>query len=136
MDIEETPVLLPSAKPRAITPRLTIQPPLSRRAHGPGLIIIIPHDYPTVGTDHTLDPLPLQKWAEEGYAVAQLVFSKADFAHDLKKSVEALGGLPECDDIGKLALIGMISLIKNGLYMLMPLQSTRVQNSRRRKRPK
>lgn len=58
--------------PRKISPHLTLQPPLSRRGRGPGLILVLDH-YARIGkSDKHLDPPPLQKWAEEGFAVAQV----------------------------------------------------------------
>jgi hypothetical protein len=48
------------------------QAPLTHRAHGPGLILVIPDRYSgntaQVGLLR-LDPLPTQKWAEEGFCV-------------------------------------------------------------------
>ncbi|GAA5874823.1 hypothetical protein JCM8547_005251 [Rhodosporidiobolus lusitaniae] len=78
---------LPSAQSVDLAPNVKLQPPLSRRGHGPGLVIVIPS--PIAPSDEgkdggsaeqeeqekmrkLLDPPPLQKWAEEGYAVLQL----------------------------------------------------------------
>lgn len=42
---------------------LSLQPPLTRRGHGPGLIVFVPAlDGKTRA--ETLDPEPVQKWAE------------------------------------------------------------------------
>lgn len=71
MDLEETPVRLPSATAIRIAPNVTLQPPLTHHRKGPGLIIFVTKDLPLLETTHSLDPPPLQKWAEEGYAVLQ-----------------------------------------------------------------
>jgi hypothetical protein len=50
----------------------TYQAPLTHRAHGPGLILVITGRYSDnitrAGPFH-LDPPPAQKWAEEGFCV-------------------------------------------------------------------
>ncbi|KMU74443.1 dienelactone hydrolase [Coccidioides immitis RMSCC 3703] len=66
MDIDEEPVPLPSAAPRDISPNITLQPPLSRRGNGPGIIIITSECLELNDSEETLDPPPRQKWAEEG----------------------------------------------------------------------
>jgi carboxymethylenebutenolidase len=59
--------------PQQISPHLTLQPPLSRRGKGPGLIIILDHYALIEPSEKHLDPPPLQKWAEEGFAVVQVL---------------------------------------------------------------
>lgn len=96
-DQEEPPVPLPSAPLIELASNATLQPPLTRRGYGPGLIIITPaglhadhksrlrrttprkseegdskpEEQPSPPPD-TLDPLPQKKWAEEGYAVVEV----------------------------------------------------------------
>ncbi len=74
----EIPVPLPSAPRIHLSSGISIQPPLSRRGYGPGLILILPSLPPKpvviinedAGlTADQLDPDPVCKWAEEGYAV-------------------------------------------------------------------
>ncbi|KAK2785242.1 hypothetical protein FQN52_008581 [Onygenales sp. PD_12] len=112
MDIEETPVPLPSAPPKQIHADLTIQPPLSRRGHGPGLVIVLPDPIQLDEIKQTLDPPPCQKWAEEGYAVAEVKIpvaspegSSASAVERVRKGLEALKELPECDVKDKFGLI-------------------------------
>ncbi|KAF2200205.1 hypothetical protein GQ43DRAFT_441800 [Delitschia confertaspora ATCC 74209] len=51
----------------------TIQPPLSRRGTGPGLVLLVHGASPQSSNwEKTLDPPPVQKWAEEGFAVVEL----------------------------------------------------------------
>ncbi|KAF2498322.1 carboxymethylenebutenolidase [Lophium mytilinum] len=68
---------LPSAPPVMISGRILVQPPLSRRGTGPGLILIVDQEelQTTLLPENTktLDPPPLKKWAEEGFAVAQVL---------------------------------------------------------------
>ncbi|KAF2806645.1 carboxymethylenebutenolidase [Mytilinidion resinicola] len=60
-----------------ISGRTFIQPPLSRRGTGPGLILIVDQEELQTTTlpqnNKTLDPPPFKKWAEEGFAVAQVL---------------------------------------------------------------
>ncbi|KAI0475615.1 carboxymethylenebutenolidase [Xylariaceae sp. FL0804] len=93
---------LPSAPLVPLAPNATLQPPLTRRGHGPGLILITPPErshgdiappsaaaatgeeaeaQQTGGDDdttqqQTLDPAPQKKWAEEGYAVVRVVLGR------------------------------------------------------------
>ncbi|QRW23380.1 carboxymethylenebutenolidase [Rhizoctonia solani] len=56
------------------------QPPLTHRQRGPGLILILSESYPSTAASgsgkHHLDPLPAQKWAEEGFCVLSVPASK------------------------------------------------------------
>lgn len=124
-DREESPVPLPSAPVIHLAGNATLQPPLTRRGHGPGLIIIVSGD-PNVpqeqpGSGHgsdvrdpkTLDPLPQKKWAEEGYAVVQLIFGDVepgkeewDIETAFDKAIDALTTLETCDVKDRFGLIG------------------------------
>ncbi|KAF2186980.1 carboxymethylenebutenolidase [Zopfia rhizophila CBS 207.26] len=106
-----TSISLPSAPPKELSPHLTIQPPLSRRGHGPGLILVIDHYAPLSRSDKTLDPPPLQKWAEEGFAVAQIMVPGKPEEFPLAKAVDALRELKECDDEEGFGLISYLSRI-------------------------
>lgn len=68
------PVALPSAKPIRLSANVTLQPPLSRRGSGPALIIFLAADYISQkeNSSKTLDPEPIQKWAEEGFCVVEV----------------------------------------------------------------
>src|SRR5689334_11936031 len=56
-----------------VSPHITLQAPLSRRGKGPGLVLVLDHYALTEKSEKHLDPPPLQKWAEEGFAVVQLL---------------------------------------------------------------
>lgn len=101
----------PSAPLVPVTPQLSIQPPLSRRGHGPGLVLVVSATLDLSRHEKTLDPPPQQKWAEEGYAVAQILVNDgaSGIAEQLGTAIAELGKLPEC--IGdKYGLVGMVSL--------------------------
>ncbi len=101
----------PSARCFEVTPQLSIQPPLSRRGSGPGLVLVVSADLNLSWHEKSLDPPPLRKWAEEGYAVAQILINDgvADVAAQLGTAVAELEKLPEC--LGdKFGLVGMDAL--------------------------
>ena len=104
---EET-IPLPSAKPIKVSTSITIQPPLTRRGQGPGLALVVPSGIDLNGSDTTLDPPPLQKWAEEGYAVAQITLAEGQsdkFGSNFEEAIDALSKLKECDSAEKIGLI-------------------------------
>lgn len=102
----EAPVQLPSAKSFSVSDSVLVQPPLSRRGHGPGLILVVPTGLDLRGHEKTLDPPPLQKWAEEGYAVAQITLDDGgDLRTALDEAIKALQKLKECDADEKMGLI-------------------------------
>ena len=100
--------------------KITLQPPLSRRGNGPGLLLITTHKH-DIGKEQTfsrktLDHEPLQKWAEEGFVVAQVTIS--DYETDIVqkhaeglflKAFEALKAHQNCTDPGKMGLISKYS---------------------------
>ncbi|KAK9777754.1 putative SnoaL-like domain-containing protein [Seiridium cardinale] len=102
---------LPSAPIITLAPNASLQPPLSRRGHGPG-IVIVDTGLPESPAEKTVDPVPQKKWAEEGYAVARLTYAKAGTADGawpietaLEQAVDALAKLDTCDTKNKFALI-------------------------------
>lgn len=91
---------LASRPPQAISSHLTLQAPLSRRGNGPGLILVVDHYALLDASEKSLDPPPLTKWAEEGFAVIQvLVPGKVDDGGEfpLEKAIECLKGCEGCD---------------------------------------
>ena len=108
MEQNKSPVPLPSAPAVKLAVGLILQPPLSRRGHGPGLIIVQPGELAGLSNHRILDPPPLQKWAEEGYAVIQITYDDGErFEKRMADGVKALLALPECD---KDTSFGIISL--------------------------
>jgi carboxymethylenebutenolidase len=113
MDVEDRPT---SAELAALPENALVQLPLSRRGRGPGLLIFLPRDYtPTTNEKQskTLDPEPLQKWAEEGFAVVQLTIGADDDPQDTylntMDAVRFLLRLPECADFEKVGVVGNLS---------------------------
>ncbi|KAJ7283363.1 NTF2-like protein [Mycena rebaudengoi] len=106
---DEQPVLLPSAPLMTIAEGIVLQPPLTRRGTGPGLIAFLPPDgalkiSPKSGHDKPLDPVPVVKWAEEGFAVIGITTGHASVRENLNKSVNALLNLKELDIRDKIAV--------------------------------
>ncbi|KAL1859902.1 acetylcholinesterase activity protein [Paecilomyces lecythidis] len=110
--MNEDAVPLPSAPRAVLAPNAILQPPLSRRGHGPGLILVIPASYGAYGKNNeTLDPEPVQKWAEEGYAVVEVAFDIAlsgdSTAVDgvIKNALYGLHSFDKCDDKEKFGIL-------------------------------
>jgi len=111
----EQPVALPSAPLVDLSENIQLQPPLTRRGHGPGLIVFLPVEIPSNSTTksdsqprtESLDPEPVQKWAEEGFAVVGIKYgADLDLGESLKRAVDALTDLPEVDVKDKIGVIG------------------------------
>ncbi|KAF9875568.1 carboxymethylenebutenolidase [Colletotrichum karsti] len=90
---------------------ITIQPPLSRRGHGPGLLILVEQGIDLSKHDKILDPPPAQKWAEEGYAVAQIVVATGDseVTNKIESAIESLKALESCDDKDRFGVIACLT---------------------------
>lgn len=87
-------------KPQIVSEQITLQAPLSRHGKGPGLVLVVDHYAKTEKSEKHLDPPPLQKWAEEGFAVVQLLLpGKVEDGGEfpLKKALELLEGCAECE---------------------------------------
>ncbi|KNG49626.1 dienelactone hydrolase [Stemphylium lycopersici] len=98
----------PPPLPRTISPSITLQPPLSRRGKGPGLVLVLDHYAAREAKDGCLDPSPLQKWAEEGFAVVQLLVpGKVEDGGEfpLRKALEALKNCKGCEFSNSVGLI-------------------------------
>ncbi|KAA8649608.1 hypothetical protein EYZ11_004327 [Aspergillus tanneri] len=102
--------LLPSSPVISLGRNVILQPPLSRCGHGPGLVLMRPGSHAPCELDKkSLDPPPVQKWAEESYAVVQVTLdedSKSESLDDLVRTgMEALMSLAECDKKDKFGLL-------------------------------
>jgi carboxymethylenebutenolidase len=104
--VEATPPSSTSAPPRVypepqvISPHITLQAPLSRRGKGPGLVLVLDHYALIEKSEKHLDPPPLQKWAEEGFAVVQLLVpGKVEDGGEfpLEKCLNVLKGCEGCE---------------------------------------
>ncbi|KAH6612830.1 hypothetical protein B0J18DRAFT_441210 [Chaetomium sp. MPI-SDFR-AT-0129] len=87
----------PSAPCVQMTPEISIQPPLSRRGTGPGLVLLVPKELNLDRNDEILDPPPRQKWAEEGFAVVQILVDEetGSIMERLGTAIAELKSLPE-----------------------------------------
>ncbi|OAL07709.1 NTF2-like protein [Phaeosphaeriaceae sp. SRC1lsM3a] len=111
---EATPPSAPRSfpEPQIVSEQITLQAPLSRRGKGPGLVLVIDHYAVTAKSEKHLDPPPLQKWAEEGFAVVQLLLpGKVEDGGEfpLKKALELLKGCEGCDFEKGVGLISYLS---------------------------
>ncbi|KAJ4412568.1 hypothetical protein N0V85_003661 [Neurospora sp. IMI 360204] len=127
---------LPNAQPIIISPEITIQPPLTRRGTGPGLILAVPpakqvesenrfilkYGPKNGNEDHsqkTLDPEPLKKWAEEGYAVVQVTCNEISrtgrFGELVGTAITELGKVNECEGVEKVGLVVYVEADPNGI---------------------
>lgn len=105
---------LPSAPAVAVSPGIILQPPLSRCGRGPGLVLVRAASHAeSQANNHSLDPEPVQKWAEESFAIAQITFdsessgSPSSVFDLLRDAVQALTSLTECDKKDSFGLLGL-----------------------------
>jgi carboxymethylenebutenolidase len=66
---------LPETKLREHSPGITLLNPLSRRGHGPGLIVLVSETGVKDASSLRIEsgvPSPLMKWGEEGYSVVEI----------------------------------------------------------------
>ncbi|KAM0547824.1 hypothetical protein ACHAPJ_010170 [Fusarium lateritium] len=105
-DITKPPKPLPTPQLKVIRPGISLLPPLSRRGHGPGLIVITPDSQDPLKIQDGV-PSVLVKWAEEGYTVVQIELSVFEETNSQPVIREALQALLECDKLDK----GSIGLV-------------------------
>ncbi|KAI2634840.1 hypothetical protein GGS26DRAFT_526444 [Hypomontagnella submonticulosa] len=101
---------------------LTVAPPLSRRGHGPGLLLLVDAELDLRKHEKTLDPPPLHKWAEEGFAVAQLRIAKSESGQirdGLRSALSELARLPTCDQVDKIGIIIYMSTVEHALLEII-----------------
>ncbi|KAF7331764.1 hypothetical protein MKEN_00056300 [Mycena kentingensis (nom. inval.)] len=96
-------VPLPNALQIELSSGISLQPPLTRRGTGPGLIVFLPPEH-AASEAAALDPPPVLKWAEEGFAVASITAPNAS-PESLNIAINGLLALPELDTRDKFALV-------------------------------
>lgn len=115
---------VPPQKPEEIAEGITLLRPLSRKGHGPGLIILAPPSPPSPpspqdNNNPTTSPPEIQngipslrmKWAEEGYCVAQIQphasssSSSSSSSSVLQIAVQALQACAECEPMEKMGIV-------------------------------
>ena len=108
-DITKPPPPLPTTQSTEIKPGLSIVLPLSRRGHGPGLIVLVPDTEQSLAI---IDGVPSQliKWAEEGYTVIEIQRQAliTGGREVLVEAARALESCEKCDTKDKVGLIGNI----------------------------
>lgn len=108
---------VPPQQPEKIAEGITLLRPLSRKGHGPGLIILAPppaqnDNNPTTSTPEIQNGIPSlrMKWAEEGYCVVQIQphassSSSSSSSSVLQIAVQALQACAECEPKEKMGII-------------------------------
>lgn len=110
---------VPPQKPEEIAEGITLLRPLSRKGHGPGLIILAPPSPPQDNNNPTTSSKEIQngipslrmKWAEEGYCVAQIQphasssSASSSSSSVLEIAVQALQACVECEPKEKMGII-------------------------------
>lgn len=121
-DITKPAPPLPIAQLHQVRPGVSLLPPLTRRGHGPGIIILVPDTNDQLMIADGV-PSHLVKWAEEGYtAVAIQQKAIADGGRDaLRSAVESLSKCDKCQPKDKMGLIGNCC---SALEVLAALQIT------------
>ncbi|KAK2674765.1 hypothetical protein RAB80_009749 [Fusarium oxysporum f. sp. vasinfectum] len=106
-DISKPPAPLPSINLKVLRPGLSLLYPLSRRGHGPGLIVLSATAEDPLAFYEGV-PSSLVKWAEEGYAVVQIeaaAFEGKDSGVVLKEAIDILKECEKCDLGDKVGLV-------------------------------
>jgi carboxymethylenebutenolidase len=129
--IDPSPIL--TFKPIILAANVKLQRPLSRCGKGPPLLVILPDQGLRVpAPKKSLDPEPLQKWAEEGFAVVELTISKVASPPDqdvlnardaCERGIAALKVLPECTFNDKVGVIGRHGLRCSHGISTLPFKS-------------
>lgn len=110
---------VPPQQPEEIAQGITLLRPLSRKGHGPGLIILAPpsppiqdNNNPTTSSPEIQNGIPSlrMKWAEEGYCVAQIQphassSSASSSSSALQIAVQALQACAECEPKEQMGII-------------------------------
>ncbi|OAG39897.1 hypothetical protein AYO21_05963 [Fonsecaea monophora] len=108
-------ISLPTADLVKVTDHISLLPPLSRKGHGPGLILVLPANAPRytnggVVCENGIPP-PLLKWAEEGFAVVEIrgeEFTQGSTTTATEILAKAVAALEECEKCDVKDGIGMV----------------------------
>ncbi|KAK4053637.1 hypothetical protein OIO90_003876 [Microbotryomycetes sp. JL221] len=98
----EKPVELPAWPLTHLAPGVELQRPLSHRGRGPGLVLLLPPDAPIFEPEKgapisdlpCLEPRPIQKFAEESFAVLAIEYS-GNSAPSVPQYINALKTIPQ-----------------------------------------
>ncbi|KAM6519002.1 hypothetical protein FALCPG4_012658 [Fusarium falciforme] len=120
-DITKPPAPLPTPQLKDIRPGILLLPPLSRRGHGPGLILLAHSSADPLRIDQGV-PSELVKWAEEGYTVVKLepnAFEGGESIDVINEAVRALNRCGKCDK-GKIGLVAYAPELWNKVASRLP----------------
>lgn len=106
--IQEVPVPLPTIQLVELGPGALLLQPLSRRGHGPGLIILTSGRSSGGAGIQDGIPSPLMKWAEEGYTVVELRAQVWTVNHD--PIGVALAGLSQSEKCQPKDHVGLVCM--------------------------
>ncbi|KAJ3841241.1 hypothetical protein F5878DRAFT_27185 [Lentinula raphanica] len=127
---DEQEITLPSAARITLGSNASLQPPLTRRGTGPGMIAFLPPSSVYVpNREQTLDPEPVQKWAEEGFAVLGITCDGKGWSvkDSLTKGIDALLSLKELDTRDKFAIyVYDPDILSEVLTQVQELQDSRL----------
>ncbi|KAF2118568.1 hypothetical protein BDV96DRAFT_488100 [Lophiotrema nucula] len=100
------------APPVRISGQMTLQPPLSRRGRGPGLVLVLDHYAQKKVNLDRLDPPPTVKWAEEGFCVVEVSLpgklEEDGEEFPLKRALEVLRECKDCEKDKGVALVSYL----------------------------
>ncbi|TLS26591.1 hypothetical protein PpBr36_04198 [Pyricularia pennisetigena] len=105
-DISKPPPPLPATNLKSIGSGVSLLAPLSRRGHGPGIILLV-SDHDDQLTIAQGVPSLLVKWAEEGYAVVEIQRRalEGDAAAAVSLAVDGLAGCEGCQPKDKIGVV-------------------------------
>ncbi|KAM3438515.1 hypothetical protein NHJ13734_004139 [Beauveria thailandica] len=116
-DISKPPAPLPLGRLQRLESGISLQPPLTRRGLGPGLILLTTvHEYDQDKTHWDDAPTPVIKWAEEGYAAVQIsaaAIESLGAEQAFSVAVAALGSCDACQPKDKIGLVCYCSSLWN-----------------------
>lgn len=104
---EEPPVPLPTPHLTEVGPGISLLEPLSRRGHGPGLVVLSPGSSSSGLTIDNGVPSPLMKWAEEGYTVVELLANA--WTNGQEPVSLALAELSRCERCQPKGQVGLVA---------------------------
>ena len=108
--VEESPAPLPTTQLVQLGPGISLLQPLSRRGHGPGLIILSPSSSSGGVAIKDGIPSPLMKWAEEGYTVVELHARAWADGHDpIGVALAGLSHAEKCQPKNQVGLVCMMN---------------------------
>lgn len=115
--IKGIPQKLPPPQPVSTARGLTLVSPITRRGYGPGLIVLV--DQPSSGLSiRNGVPSPLQKWAEEGFCVIEVLHRACeDHGQLLRTAISELEKNDKCEANNG---IGLVCYDQDGWRLFAP----------------